>query len=157
MFHAFPAFRCPFLCSWFYKKSSIIPFFIIILFMFLHFFTNKENQKVIYLIKTIVNKKTDKWYIEWQRVTTNDNEWHGWQQMATSGKEWQQVVILANFPFFFEYERNLPLRTLKRLFKHWGVSKRDYWSKNRNKPLRRDINRKNQVSRQFSCLWYIQL
>ena len=69
--------------------------------MFLHFFTNKENQKVIYLIKTIVNKKTDKWYIEWQRVTTNDNEWHGWQQMATSGKEWQQVVILANFPFFF--------------------------------------------------------
>ena len=37
------------------------------------------------------------------------------------------------------------------------VLKRDVWSKNRNKPLRRNINRKKQVSRQFSCLWYIQL
>ena len=79
--------------------------------MFLHFFTNKENQKVIYLIKTIVNKKTDKWYIEWQRVTTNDNEWqrvttneNEWydewqrvvQRVTTSDNEWQRVTTNDN-------------------------------------------------------------
>ena len=49
---------------------------------------------------TIVYKKTEEWYIEWQRVTGNDNEWYTsgitsdieWQQMTTSDKEWQQVV-----------------------------------------------------------------
>ena len=55
----------------------------------------------------IVYKKTDEWYIEWQRgttndndwqqmvqrVTTNDNEWYKeWQQMTTSDNEWQRVV-----------------------------------------------------------------
>ena len=45
----------------------------------------------------IVYKKTDEWYIGWQRVvqrvTTNDKEW---QQMTTSGptsdKEWQREI-----------------------------------------------------------------
>ena len=45
----------------------------------------------------IVYKKTDEWYIEWQRVTTrgttSDNEW---QRVTTSGatsdKEWQGVI-----------------------------------------------------------------
>ena len=44
-------------------------------------------------IATIVYKKTDEWYIEWQRVTTTDD---GWQRMTTSGttndSRWQQVV-----------------------------------------------------------------
>ena len=59
------------------------------------------------LALTIVYKKTDEWYIEWQRVTTNDKEWqrvvkrmttndsewyNEWQRMATSDNEWQQVV-----------------------------------------------------------------
>ena len=56
---------------------------------------------------TIVYKKTDKRYIEWQRVTTNDNEWYNeWyrmtmtgttndnesQQMTMSDTEWQKMV-----------------------------------------------------------------
>ena len=61
-------------------------------------------------------KKTDKWYIEWQRVvrvSTNDNEWqttsgttsgktrdNEWQEMTTNDNEWKWVVILANFLFF---------------------------------------------------------
>ena len=45
----------------------------------------------------IVYKKTDKWYIEWQRVTADDNEWcNEWQWVSTSGttsdNEWQWVV-----------------------------------------------------------------
>ena len=41
----------------------------------------------------IIYKKTDEWYIKWQRVvqrvTTNDNEW-----------QWMRVTISANFSFF---------------------------------------------------------
>ena len=48
----------------------------------------------------IVYKKTEEWYIEWQRVTTNDNEWYNeWQRMtksvtsgATSDKELRRVI-----------------------------------------------------------------
>ena len=49
----------------------------------------------------IVYKKTDEWYIEWQRVTmsgaANDNEWQRVvQRMTTSDNEWynewQRVV-----------------------------------------------------------------
>ena len=48
-------------------------------------------------VNTIVYKKTDEWYIEWQRVvqlvttsgTTSDKEWQG---VTTSHKEWQRVV-----------------------------------------------------------------
>ena len=65
--------------------------------------------------QTIVYKKTDKWYIEWQRVTTSgttsDNEWYNekqrvtrndneWKRVTTNDKEWQRVVILANFLFY---------------------------------------------------------
>ena len=57
----------------------------------------------------IVYKKTDEWYIEWQRVvqqvTTNDNEWFNkwqgvttiatkeWQRMRMSGNEWKQMTM----------------------------------------------------------------
>ena len=55
----------------------------------------------------IVYKKTDEWYIEWQRVTTNDIEWYNkwqrvvqrvttndskWQRVTTSDKKWQRVI-----------------------------------------------------------------
>ena len=37
----------------------------------------------------IVYKKTDEWYIEWQRMTKSDNEWYNeWQRMTTSDNEW---------------------------------------------------------------------
>ena len=48
----------------------------------------------------IVYKKTDEWYIEWQRVTTSDNEWYNeWQRMTTSDNEWYnkwQIVTASN-------------------------------------------------------------
>ena len=73
----------------------------------------------IILVKPeIVYKKTDEWYIEWQRVTTsgttsdyewrvttNDNEWHNeWQRVVqrvttsgtTSENEWQRVATSDN-------------------------------------------------------------
>ena len=47
------------------------------------FLRNKLLQ--ILLIESIFYKKTDEWYIEWQRVTTSDNEWYNeWQRIATS-------------------------------------------------------------------------
>ena len=53
------------------------------------------------LALTIVYKKTDEWYIEWQRVTTNDNEWQRVvKRMTTSGttsdNEWQRVTTSDN-------------------------------------------------------------
>ena len=55
-----------------------------------------------YLLSRIVFKKTDEWYIKWQRVvqreTTRDNDW---QQMTTSDNEWQGVVVLADFLLIF--------------------------------------------------------
>ena len=47
---------------------------------------------LIYLSNlTILYKKTDEWYIEWQRVTTSG---------TTNDNEWQRVTISANFSFF---------------------------------------------------------
>ena len=48
-------------------------------------------------IQEIVYKKTDEWYIEWQRLTTSgitsDNEWYNeLQRMTASDKEWQRVT-----------------------------------------------------------------
>ena len=49
----------------------------------------------------IIYKKTDEWYIKWQRVvqrvttgdTTSDNEWYNeCQRVTTSDKEWQRVT-----------------------------------------------------------------
>ena len=65
--------------------------------IFLLFFCN------IIHASSIVYKKTDEWYIEWQRVTTsgttsynNDNEWQWvyseWQRIKTSDNEWQGAV-----------------------------------------------------------------
>ena len=43
--------------------------------------------------KVIAYKKTDEWYIEWQRVSTNDNEWQRVvQRVKTNDNEWQRVV-----------------------------------------------------------------
>ena len=51
----------------------------------------------------IVYKKTDEWYIKWQRVaksgTTSDNEWQRVvQRVTTNDNEWQRVVqrVTAN-------------------------------------------------------------
>ena len=61
------------------------------------------NPKARY--RLIVSKKTDEWYIEWQRVTasgtTSDNEWQRVvQRVTTSGKtsynEWQRVTTSHN-------------------------------------------------------------
>ena len=46
----------------------------------------------------IVYKKTDEWYIEWQRVTTNNNEWYNeWERMTASDtasdNKWQQIAM----------------------------------------------------------------
>ena len=49
----------------------------------------------------IVYKKTDEWYIEWQRMRTSDNEWYNeWQRViqrvttsgTTSDNEWQRMT-----------------------------------------------------------------
>ena len=49
----------------------------------------------------IVYKKTDEWYIEWQRVTTSgttsDSEWYNeWQWMTASGNEWERMTKSDN-------------------------------------------------------------
>ena len=41
---------------------------------------------------SIVYKKTDEWYIELQRVTTNDKEWQRVVRVTTNDNEWQWVV-----------------------------------------------------------------
>ena len=85
---------------------------------------------------------------EWQQVTTNDKEWQQLTTSGTSDNEWQRVVIL-NWFLFFRIREELtimhPKQTLQTLRK---ILKRDYWIKSRNKPLRRNINRKKQESRQ---------
>ena len=47
---------------------------------------NFIKKHLLMYLSTVVYKKTDEWYIEWQRVaqrvTTNDSEW---QRMITSG------------------------------------------------------------------------
>ena len=104
---------------------------------------------------------------EWQRVTMNDNEW---QQMTTSDNErqrkttndneWQRMTASGHFDwfsFFLIKEEPTTLHPKETLLTLKRILKRDYWSKDKNKPLRRNINRRNQVSKHFSCLWYIQL
>ena len=59
------------------------------------------------LAKTNDHWKTDEWYVEWQRVTTNDSKWQGvaqrvtardnecyskWQRMITSDNGWQEMT-----------------------------------------------------------------
>ena len=70
----------------------------------MHILPNIEKVKEIRQWKLIVYKKTDEWYIEWQRVTTigttsetNEkecyNEWKRVLQRVTAGdNEWQQVT-----------------------------------------------------------------
>ena len=54
-------------------------------------------SKSKHVLVRIVYKKTDKWYIKWQRVTTkgttSDNKWYNeWQRIKMSDNEWQRVV-----------------------------------------------------------------
>ena len=57
-------------------------------FLFWLITSNLNNLwEQIHVIKRIVYKKTDEWYIEW-RVTASDNEW---QRVTTNGNEWQGV------------------------------------------------------------------
>ena len=76
---------------------------------------NHTNDNVKCHIQPIVYKKTGKWYIEWQRVTTSgitsENEWKRVVQRVVEN-ECQWVVISANFLFFSE--RILIIGTLKR-------------------------------------------
>ena len=97
----------------------------------------KSNQQILTSTSEsflkIVYKKTDEWYIEWQRETTNDNEWYNewyneWQQ--TNDKEWQRVIrndnewynecqrvtIPANFYFFFQIKEKSTTKHPKKNF-----------------------------------------
>ena len=60
----------------------------------------------------IVYKKADEWYIEWQRVTTNDNEWqcvyNKWQRMTTSENEWWnewQLITASDNEWYNKWQR----------------------------------------------------
>ena len=57
---------------------------------------NTYLQRMVPVVWSFI-KKTDKRYIECQRMKTSDNEWYNeWQRMTTSGttsdNEWQRVV-----------------------------------------------------------------
>ena len=68
-------------------------------------------NKLLKWIRPVVYRKTDEWYIEWQRmttsgttsdnewqrVTTNDNEWYNeWQRMTMSENEWKRMTESGN-------------------------------------------------------------
>ena len=116
------------------------------------FSTTGKQYQLKRILNLIVYKKTDEWYIEWQRITASDNVWYNeWQRMTTSGtisdnewcNEWQRVTISANF--FFQIREEPTTKDPKENFKHWkGPLKKAYWIKSRNKPLRRNINSKKE-------------
>ena len=71
-------------------------------------------SKSKHMLVRIVYKKTDKWYIKWQQVTTkgttSDNKWYNeWQRMTTSGttsgatsdnewyNQWKQMRVILGF------------------------------------------------------------
>ena len=65
----------------------------------------KLSIDILWHIFMIIYKKTDEWYIEWQRMTINDNEWYNeWQLITTSAttsenewyNEWQRVTTGDN-------------------------------------------------------------
>ena len=47
------------------------------------------NIKASFRQKMIVYKKTDEWYIEWQRMKTSDSEWEG---VTRNDNEWQRMT-----------------------------------------------------------------
>ena len=102
-----------------------------------------ERQRVVQRVTTSGLTRGN----EWQRMTTSDNEW---QRVKTNDNKWQRVVILANFHFFFQIrEEPTTMYPKETLYILKRILLRDYcyWSKNRNNPLRRNINRKKQVYR----------
>ena len=56
-------------------------------------FHRSSSHKATLCFFRIVNKKTDEWYIECQRMTTSANEL---QRMATSENKWQRVTTNDN-------------------------------------------------------------
>ena len=62
---------------------------------------------------TIFYKKTDEWYIEWQRMTSNDNEWYNewynkWQSLLQS--KWCQgplKTLYINSVFYACYNHHI--------------------------------------------------
>ena len=62
------------------------------------------NRAYVNQFCEIVYKKKDEWYIEWQRVTTNDNNDNQWQRVVqrvttsgtTSESEWQWMKSSHN-------------------------------------------------------------
>ena len=106
----------------------------------------------IHYQQLILYKKTNEWYIKWQRVynerqrelqgvTTRENEWQ-WVTTNDNG-----LLLRLIFPFF-EQERNIitkhsnenPLNIEKDLLN---------WIKSRNKPLRKNTNSKKKELRQL--------
>ena len=56
------------------------------------------NRAYVNQFCEIVYKKKDEWYIEWQRVTTNDNEWQSVTTSSTTSdnewyNEWKRVTM----------------------------------------------------------------
>ena len=100
-------------------------------------------------------KTSDK---EWQRVTTNGNEWYNeWkqvpQQVTMSDNEWQRVVIAANFSFFRIREEPTTKHP-----KENSLNLEETLKNEQKTPLRRNINSKKQELRKFFvCSWYLQL
>ena len=43
-------------------------------------------------LSSIVYKRTDEWYVKWQRVTTGDNEWQRVTPNTNEWSEWQRVA-----------------------------------------------------------------
>ena len=84
----------------------------------------------------IVYKKTDKWYNEWQRVTTSDNEW---QRITKSDNEWPFRLIF----FFFQVREESTIKHPKENSLR-GPLKKAYWIKSRSKHSRRNIKSKKQ-------------
>ena len=108
MFSKFEGYRPAFLPSKSTKYELLQSFAKTISFLFYIFeiyvqlfLRNTFKFFQILLIEWIFYKKTDEWYIEWQRVPTasdkNDNEWcNEWPQVATSDNESQWVTTNDN-------------------------------------------------------------
>ena len=66
----------------------------------MHFYIPKDIISIVY-------KKADECYIEWQRVTTTDNKWYNkWQRITTSDSESHRVIqrmIKSNNEFYSKW------------------------------------------------------
>ena len=108
-----------------------------------------SHEKTFVKYLTIVYKKKDEWYIEWQLVTTNDNEWqrmttsdnkwyNEWQRVTasdtTSDNEWQQIAMSDSEwqQWYNEWKRHSTLQRMDdcRVFNdknRYTTTSRDGW------------------------------